>query len=93
MTFKQQEHIIKLTKQKERMKMQKQKELLKMIEEFKSEFIELKFGDDYLEAGVQDLEYLHFGVRKNNPDVIDAVYHLTCHEEINALALEIFNKL
>ncbi|OLF87139.1 hypothetical protein B4089_3730 [Bacillus licheniformis] len=32
MTFKQQEHIIKLTKQKERIKMQKQKELLKKME-------------------------------------------------------------
>ncbi|QXN69922.1 hypothetical protein MAWWA_111 [Bacillus phage vB_BspH_Mawwa] len=31
MTFKQQEHIIKLTKQKGRIKMQKQKELLKKI--------------------------------------------------------------
>lgn len=72
--------------------MQKQKELLMKIEDFKTEFIESKI-DEYLERGVQDLEYLHFGVRNNNLDIIDAVVKLTYDEEIHDLALEIANQL
>lgn len=73
--------------------MKKQKELLKKIEDFKMELISLKPGDEYLERGLQDLEYLQFGVRNNNPAIAGAVHRLTYDDEICELALEIADKL
>ncbi|AMQ66522.1 hypothetical protein BH753_gp040 [Bacillus phage Shbh1] len=76
------------------MEMSKEK-VMNMIEELKTNILDgyIVHGDDQLEKALQDLNYLSYGYRHDDLNIVKAVHMLSYSDEVSELALTVLETM